>query len=237
VLQEKKVISEDKKNGLVTISLVYDARQEMTQRLRGIGVTITDDRSSYDRLKVKYDAAYAQYESKKTAFEASVASFNADRDNYQKQVDYWNARGGAPRADYEKLQAQEASLAQKSQALQADQNSLNATAQEVNDLAVALNQLIAALNLDVQKYNTTGQANGTSFEEGLYERQLGIETITIFEYENNSLLIRVLAHELGHSLGLDHVEDPNAIMYYLNQGEAISLASADKSELKQVCRL
>lgn len=233
----KTVIAEDEKNGLVTVSLVYDARQEMTQRLRGLGITISDDRASYDSLKARYDAVYAQYSSKKAAFERDIAAFNTERANYQKQVAYWNARGGAPHTEYEQLQSEEQSLTSRSQKLQEEQSSLNASAQNVNDLALALNQLIAALNLDVQKYNTTGQENGTSFEEGLYERSLGVETITIFEYENNSLLVRVLAHELGHALGLDHVEDSNAIMYYLNQGEAIALTSADKTELKNVCRL
>jgi hypothetical protein len=233
----KTLISEDEKNGLVTVSLVYDSRQQMTQRLRGLGITISDDRASYDALKARYDTMYAQYSAKKSAFDGAVASFNKDKDDYQSQVAYWNAHGGAPRNEYEKLQSEQQALSVESQKLQEQQDSLNATAQNVNDLAVALNQLIASLNLDVQKYNTTGQENGASFEEGLYERELGIETITIFEYENNSLLIRVLAHELGHAIGLDHVQDPNAVMYYLNQGEALSLTTDDKTELKNVCRL
>jgi len=233
----KTVVAEDEKNGLVTVSLVYDSRQQMTQRLRGLGITISDDKASYEALKAKYDATYSRYTVKKSQFETDLATFNGQRDAYQKQVAYWNTRGGAPRSEYEQLQVEQQDLAARSQSLQSEQNSLNATAQDVNDLALALNQLIAALNLDVQKYNTTGQENGTSFEEGLYERALGLESITIFEYENNSLLIRVLAHELGHALGLEHVKDPDAVMYYLNQGEAIALTTADKSELKSVCRI
>src|ERR1043166_3959037 len=155
----KKLISEDERNGLVTVSLVYDSRQEMTQRLRQLGITITDDRSSYDTLKARYDQTYSQYESKKSSYTTDVAEFHAQRDEYQKQVAYWNSHGGAPKAEYEKLQEVQQMLAAKAQGLQNEQDSLNQTARDVNDLARALNQLIAALNLDVNKYNTTGKEN------------------------------------------------------------------------------
>jgi chromosome segregation ATPase len=233
----RDLILEDQRNGIITVNLAYDSRQEMTQRLKRIGVTISNDKASYDQLKAKYDAVYGQFLSKKQAFESAVSSFNVARDAYQKQVEYWNSRGGAPKNEYQKLQQEQQSLETRSRDLQALQNSVNALAENVNDLAQALNQLIAELNLNVQKYNTTGQENGSSFEQGLYERELGVETITIFEYENNALLIRVLAHELGHALGLDHVEDENAIMYYLNRGDEIALTASDKAELKAVCRL
>ncbi len=233
----KKLISEDKKNALVTVSLVYDSRQEMTQRLRKLGITISDDRASYDSLKARYDALYERYIEKKQQFQSDLSTFNGQRDDYQKQVEYWNQKGGAPKSEFQKLQQEQQSLQERSALLKQQQDSLNSTAQEVNDLANALNQLIAALNLDVKRYNTTGQENGSSFEQGLYQRELGVETITIFEYENNNLLVRVLAHELGHALGLDHVKDAEAIMYYLNQGEAIALTKSDIGELKSVCRL
>lgn len=224
-------------NGSLTVNLVYDSRQEMTKRLHQLGVILKNDRASYEALKQKYDATYAAYQAKKSQFESDLSSFNSSRDAYQQSVDYWNGKGGAPKQEYDELQAQSQALAARSARLKTEQDSLNARASDVNDLARAMNQLIASLNLDVQKYNTTGSQNGDSFEQGVYERQMGVETITIFEYENNALLTRVLAHELGHSIGLSHVEDSEAIMYYLNQGDDIALSQADKNELTKVCRL
>jgi len=71
----------------------------------------------------------------------------------------------------------------------------------------------------------------------VYERDADGERINIYQFESKEKLMRVLAHEFGHALGLDHVEDSQAIMYRLNNGVNQKLTEADISALSERCNL
>lgn len=232
---DKKLLVYDQEHGAVVISFTYDTRQETTQKLSAIGASVNQDRAVYDALKAEYASLYADYTTEKAAFVAANDTFKKESAQYQTEVASWNARGGAPKNAYEQLQAQTAHLAQMQADLQRQQKEINAQVDAVNQLVAELNGLAKSLNLDVSAYNTIGALAGEEFEQGLYESSLGQRTITIFEYENHTKLVRVLAHEMGHALGLDHVEDEDAIMAAINEGTKIALTVGDIQELDHVC--
>lgn len=224
-------------NGNLKINLIFDYRQEATIKLRKLGLTINDDKASYDALKLKYKALEADYAQKKVLFQSQLATFENHKKTYEAKVAYWNDRGGATPQAYAQLTEEKAALDAELSALNQLQDDLNAAVDNINAMITVLNRLAEALNVDAGLYNQTSQSRGQEFEEGLYTSGPDGQKINIYQFDNNEKLIRVLAHELGHALGLEHVEDPKAIMYRLNQGANEKLTADDLAALKTLCKV
>jgi predicted Zn-dependent protease len=222
-------------DGDVKVNLIYDSRQQATDKLASLGIVVSDNRASYDALKTKFTGLNAKLAAAKSDYDASVQSYNNNQKAYETEVQFWNAQGGAPTAEFDKLQAEKTQLDAQLSQLQAMQAQFNKMVDEINALVIVLNGLVKTLNISVDNYNTVGGSRGQSFEEGVYQSDGVKAEIDIYEYSSRAKLVRVLAHELGHALGLDHVNDPKSIMYKLNQSTNIILTADDLAALNAKC--
>lgn len=225
----------DSSRSVLKINLVYDYRQQITDKLKNLGILVRDDRASYDMLKIKFLNFKTEYEKEKNIYDRDVINFNKKKQAYDKEVDFWNNKGGAPEQEYNKIEKDRVYLQALLKGLEDKQLKINEMADEINTLAVELNHLVSILNLSVEKYNTANVSRGESFEEGVYSSNGVGRQIDIYEFSNRTKLVRVLAHELGHALGIEHVNDPNAIMYELNQSNDLVLKESDVAELNLKC--
>ncbi len=219
------------------INLTYDDRQKITSQLDTISDTVDDQKAAYESLKARYETISKEYTSDKSALDAEINAYAQAVKAYNAEVAAWNSKGGAPRSQISSVQAEKAALDAQAATLRSHQDSFNQLVDTLNTLGAQLNRAAEALNLNVKSYNTIGTGISEQFSEGEYVVDSSGPHINIYQYSTENQLIRVLEHELGHSLGLDHVSDPHAIMYYLNKDTNEALTASDVSELKRVCKI
>lgn len=230
-----KQLFEYSPTGDLKISLIYDDRQKATDVLRKLGIAISADKATYNTLKAKYDSLVATYDKKKAELEILIDSYDAAKSAYEKDVHLWNSRGGAPKPQYDALQQRLVDLNNQADAINKVESSLNELADTINSTASILNKVVAELNLQGNEYNTVGASTPAQFQEGEYVRDSSGTAINIYQFDNEDKLVRVLAHELGHALGLEHINNSKAIMYYLNEGVNEKLTADDLVALKEMC--
>jgi chromosome segregation ATPase len=231
---ERTLFVYDPEHATLRVHFVYDERQERTNILEELDIEIDSTLESYENVQVRYESAEAAYEAKKRTFESERAVYENRVAAYEADVESWNESGGAPESAYTELDRERRALEREAARISALADGVNASAREANAIGEALNSLARDVNVRASTYNA--EIGEEEFEEAVYESTPGRETITVFEFGDHIELVRVLGHEFGHSLGLDHVADTEAIMYELNLGSSTVATDADKAALWAACR-
>ena len=216
----------------LTISLVYDDRQKTTAVEEEERNKLDDKEAINNEIHAAYERAVAEYESAKKQYEEKVDVYNARLATYNADVDAINARGGASRPEAEALEERQRQLTRESDTLSRASKEVSELGEQANQLGEKGNKAVAEYNEEVAWYNNLF-GHEREFTQGEYRDG----AITIYQYRDRDELRRVLAHEFGHALALDHVEDPHGIMYYLLEGgnAEFKLTKADTDEYIRIC--
>lgn len=197
-------------SGKLTVNLIFDNRQLISNQISNLEENLQNQKESINPQVQTY--------------KNEVANFNKRVEELNKEIEYWNNQGGASQDVYDKIKKQE--------------EELKAEAQRLSNVASSLNQLSTNFNVTVKELNQTiGSFNeelSKKPEEGVYDPER--EAIDIYFSKDKNELMHTLAHEFGHSLSLNHIANPKAIMY-ANSTKTVQATSEDLNVLKTACRI
>lgn len=218
------------------ITAIFDERQKMTIEARELQDTVASYETESAEIGKERADLLARYERDKKRFEADAAEFNADLTEYNAEVSAWNRSGGAPKDTYEELEKTKKELENREQELVEASEALRSLTERINSLAKTINTKAGDVNENIAEFRER-YGEPRPFVQGLYTPPLS--SIEIFQFEGRDDLRLVLAHELGHALGIEeHVDDDSSLMYYLMGGQdmlAPAITEADVAAYVATC--
>lgn len=214
------------------INFIFDERQQFTNAEETLSANLREARERNETVEAEYQSLVDQYEEVRAGYDAKRTEYEADLRAYNDEVSRWNSEGGAPEEVFNELNKQKETLDAQQAELNELRQTMNNLVSVINALSDRANNLVDRYNEGVERYNDAF-TEGAEFTQGDYRG----DHINIYQFSDREELVLVLAHELGHALGIDHVENAASIMYFRMSEQSIvdGLTPEDTAAFVAVC--
>jgi len=214
------------------VNFIYDERQRSADEAEELKDKLDAKEQVNEALGETYAELVAQYKTQQLAYEDQKEAYERKLNLYNAEVKKYNEAGGAPQEVFEKLESDRRQLDRELNAINSTASKLNKLSDQINSIGDRGNELIKQYNDTVVRFNDS-YGSGREFTQGDYRG----DEINIYTFKDKNELALVLAHEFGHSLSIDHVDNEESIMHYLMGGQPDTLmpTSEDLAAFDLVC--
>ncbi len=212
------------------VNLIYDGRQQRLDNIRSDNETISFNKDIISRGLTNLNNRKNNLEERGEIFQKMLDRYYVDMENLNHDTELFNKGLGGSIDD----------LTQRQEELNNYFIKLKMEENIINKLTATLQYDLQEYNKKVSNFNNQVEVFNQKYGEKMRFDQ-GMEgggKIDLFYFENNDDLNMVIIHEMGHALGLNHVQDPKSVMYFLlkeQDKKNIHLTDDDKKEFDKTC--
>lgn len=223
-------------NGKVAIRLIYSEEQRRTEDEQSFAKQIDAKQERIKTQRQEFQRLADSYKKREKDFKEELSEYNQLAESYNELAEKWEGQKVSD-GQMSKLNRMERQIKKLKPEINRKQENLEFLRKRTNRSSDELNQLIDEQNKLIDTYNKRF-GGSMQFDQGQFVKRGNNESIRIYQFSDHSQLKVVLAHEAGHAMGLQHVKNPESIMYQM-MGEQnifdLELTSEDISAINKRC--